>query len=97
LTSTGVVHPALADVSDGNALPDGAAQFGRIIRARENLAVSKRMFIIMRTHFKRFRQTSCLTLASFMFSTPLLPSCPNVDNLKSRCIWCQRHGLERMG
>jgi hypothetical protein len=37
--SASAVQSAVADVSDGNALPDGAAQFGRVIRARENLAV----------------------------------------------------------
>jgi len=31
--------PAWADVSDGNALPEGAAQFGRIIRAKADLLV----------------------------------------------------------
>jgi hypothetical protein len=35
----GVGLPALADVSDGNALPEGAAQFGRVIRAKADLAV----------------------------------------------------------
>jgi hypothetical protein len=36
----GVGLPAQADVSDGNALPEGAAQFGRIIRAKADLIVS---------------------------------------------------------
>jgi hypothetical protein len=31
--------PAWADVSDGNALPEGAAQFGRVIRAKADLLV----------------------------------------------------------
>ena len=33
--------PAYADISDGNALPEGAAQFGRVIRAKADIAVSK--------------------------------------------------------
>jgi hypothetical protein len=32
--------PASADVSDGDALPQGAAQFGRVVRAKSDLAVS---------------------------------------------------------
>lgn len=43
LTSATVVvtgcSPAFADVSDGNALPTGAAQFGRVIRAKSDLEV----------------------------------------------------------
>jgi hypothetical protein len=31
--------PAAADVAEGNALPQGAAQFGRIIRAKSDLVV----------------------------------------------------------
>ena len=36
----GIALPAFADVSDGNALPEGAAQFARVIRAKEDLIVS---------------------------------------------------------
>jgi hypothetical protein len=36
---TSGASPAAADVSDGNALPQGAAQFGRIIRAKSDLVV----------------------------------------------------------
>jgi hypothetical protein len=36
----GGVAPAAADVSDGNALPEGAAQFGRVVRTKVDLAVS---------------------------------------------------------
>lgn len=32
--------PVWADVSDGNALPQGAAQFGRVVRAKTDLLVS---------------------------------------------------------
>ena len=32
--------PAYADVSDGNALPEGAAQFVRVVRAKEDIIVS---------------------------------------------------------
>jgi hypothetical protein len=38
LLGTGL--PAYADVSDGNALPQGAAQFGRVIRAKSDMIVS---------------------------------------------------------
>eukprot|EP00980_Cylindrotheca_fusiformis_P028113 scaffold22581_cov123-Cylindrotheca_fusiformis.AAC.10 len=31
--------PAFADVSDGNALPTGAAQFSRVVRAKGDLEV----------------------------------------------------------
>ena len=31
--------PAFADVSDGNSLPEGAAQFGRVVRAKTDLEV----------------------------------------------------------
>jgi hypothetical protein len=31
--------PAVADVSDGTSLPKGAAQFGRVVRAKSNMAV----------------------------------------------------------
>ena len=37
-TVAGVVKPALADVSDGNALPDGAAQFSRVLRRKGKFA-----------------------------------------------------------
>jgi hypothetical protein len=36
---TSGASPAAADVSQGNALPQGAAQFGRIIRAKSDLIV----------------------------------------------------------
>lgn len=36
----GGVSPALADVSDGNELPQGAAQFRRVLRAKSDLVVS---------------------------------------------------------
>jgi hypothetical protein len=36
----GGASPALADVSDGNALPEGAAQFSRVLRAKSDLVVS---------------------------------------------------------
>mmetsp|Transcript_131266 Transcript_131266/g.379738 ORF Transcript_131266/g.379738 Transcript_131266/m.379738 type:complete len:204 (+) Transcript_131266:61-672(+) len=40
----GASLPAFADVSDGNALPGGAAQFGRVIRAKADMiTVSKRV------------------------------------------------------
>jgi hypothetical protein len=39
--------PAFADVSDGNALPQGAAQFSRILRAKSDLAV--RVCLLIRT------------------------------------------------
>ena len=32
--------PAFADVSDGNSLPDGAAQFSRILRLKSEIVVS---------------------------------------------------------
>jgi len=31
--------PAYADVSDGNSLPEGAAQYGRILRLKSDLIV----------------------------------------------------------
>jgi hypothetical protein len=37
-------QPAYADVSDGNALPQGAAQFGRVIRAKSDLQVRLQCF-----------------------------------------------------
>lgn len=37
LSTLSIPKNALADVSDGNALPQGAAQFARIIRTKENL------------------------------------------------------------
>jgi hypothetical protein len=37
--------PAFADVSDGNALPQGAAQFGRILRAKSDLVVRSNGFV----------------------------------------------------
>jgi hypothetical protein len=36
----GAVSPALADVSDGNELPQAAAQFRRVLRAKSDLVVS---------------------------------------------------------
>jgi hypothetical protein len=36
----GAVAPAIADVSDGTALPEGAAQFGRVVRTKLDLGVS---------------------------------------------------------
>ena len=33
------MKPALADVSDGTSLPNGAAQFGRVVRAKSDLQV----------------------------------------------------------
>lgn len=36
----GGVAPAIADVSDGTALPEGAAQFGRVVRTKLDLGVS---------------------------------------------------------
>ncbi len=33
--------PAFADVSDGNALPEGAAQFSRVVRAKSDMIVSQ--------------------------------------------------------
>ena len=38
LTFSGL--PVWADVSDGNALPQGAAQFGRVVRAKSDMLVS---------------------------------------------------------
>jgi len=32
--------PAYADVYDGNSLPQGAAQFGRLVRAKSDMIVS---------------------------------------------------------
>ena len=44
LSSSSIALPAFADVSDGNALPSGAAQFGRIVRAKTDLeGVQKRV------------------------------------------------------
>lgn len=40
LTPAIVPRQALADVSDGNALPQGAAQFQRVIRAKSDMIVS---------------------------------------------------------
>jgi hypothetical protein len=34
-----VPKPAFADVSDGNALPEGAAQYSRILRLKSDLVV----------------------------------------------------------
>lgn len=42
ITTTGVVLtplPSFADLSDGNALPQGAAQFSRVIKVRAQLQV----------------------------------------------------------
>lgn len=36
----GASLPANADVSDGNALPEGAAQFSRVVRAKTDMIVS---------------------------------------------------------
>lgn len=36
----GAILPANADVSDGNALPEGAAQFSRVVRAKTDMIVS---------------------------------------------------------
>jgi hypothetical protein len=35
-----ISRPALADVSDGNTLPQGAAQFSRVVKMKSNLMVS---------------------------------------------------------
>ena len=40
LLTVGSAAPAFADVSDGNALPQGAAQFSRVVRAKADLLVS---------------------------------------------------------
>ena len=37
---TANVFPAIADVSDGNSLPDGAVQFSRLLKAQKNLEVN---------------------------------------------------------
>ena len=37
----GASLPANADVSDGNALPEGAAQFSRVVRAKADMIVSE--------------------------------------------------------
>lgn len=35
-----LTNPALADVSDGNTLPQGAAQFSRLLKVKNDLKVS---------------------------------------------------------
>jgi len=44
LTAAGAVAistpPAFADVSDGNELPNGIAQFARLVKTKSNIAVS---------------------------------------------------------
>ena len=44
----GSAEPAVADVSDGNALPQGMAQFGRVVRAKADLDVRTRCLISRR-------------------------------------------------
>lgn len=39
-TILGYSTPTYADVSDGNALPEGAAQFSRVVRAKSDMIVS---------------------------------------------------------
>ena len=41
---TANVFPAIADVSDGNSLPEGAVQFSRLLKAQKNLEVKFRLF-----------------------------------------------------
>ncbi len=36
-----LIQPALADVADGSALPQGAAQFSRILRLKVDLVVRR--------------------------------------------------------
>lgn len=36
-----VIKPAFADVSDGNQLPDGAAQFSRLLNTKNNISTLK--------------------------------------------------------
>lgn len=44
-TSILVSRPAFADVSDGNVLPQGAAQFARLIKVKTDLAVRDGNFV----------------------------------------------------
>ena len=41
--------PANADVADGNALPDGAAQFKRLVRLKTDLAVSAKTYDFLKS------------------------------------------------
>ena len=42
VTATNNILPALADVSDGNQLPEGAAQFSRLLNTKSNIATLKK-------------------------------------------------------
>mmetsp|Transcript_346 Transcript_346/g.1014 ORF Transcript_346/g.1014 Transcript_346/m.1014 type:complete len:114 (-) Transcript_346:545-886(-) len=43
------LQPALADVSDGNALPPGAAEFSRLLRLKSDFAVSLSQYVYQGT------------------------------------------------
>lgn len=50
--------PAYADVSDGNTLPAGAAQFSRLLRVKSDLKVSPRSFFTSTRQPGRVRSLS---------------------------------------
>jgi len=54
--STLFTRPAFSDVSDGNTLPQGAAQFSRVLKVKSDLKVSMR---IMRCSFVLYWREVC--------------------------------------
>ena len=46
IATLAISTPAYADVADGNALPDGALQFKRLLRLKTDLAVSLKVYFV---------------------------------------------------